>query len=62
MQSQTKDLRQERITIRLTPSEKANLSALASQLGIKESKVIRSALQQQLELAAAINGKVQTNV
>ena len=53
MERQTKSNKDSKVTFRLTPDERANLSALASQLGIKESKVIRSALQSQLALASA---------
>jgi hypothetical protein len=51
MKSPTKELRDERVTFRLTPGERANLSALAAKLQVKESTIIRDSLQPHLLLA-----------
>ena len=55
MQSPTKERLDERLTFRLTPKEKAQVSTLADALGIKPSDFVRSSLQAQLQLVALMN-------
>ena len=58
MECQTTNARlDEKLTFRLTPQEKAQISSLAAAMGIKPSDFVRRSLQSQLELVAALSKK-----
>ncbi len=56
MQCPTKAPRlNERLTFRLTPQEKKQISELAEAMGVKPSDFVRQSLQQQLRLVSMLN-------
>ena len=56
MECPTKDTRlNERLTFRLTPQEKEQITQLAEAAGVKPSDIVRRSIQSQLQLVAMLN-------